>query len=105
MPKNPHDVDAALNRPGRFDTIVEIPLPDRDRRRAIVEHYIHKIPTDRVGGCNVDQIAETTYGFNNADLKEMVRIACLQAAEEEAVRIEQRHFEVAISKVKAQKTF
>lgn len=102
---NPQDVDPALKRAGRFDTIVEIPLPDKDRRQAIVTHYLHKIPAERVGSLNVEHIAQITRGFNNADLKELVRVAALQAAEQDASRVEEHHFDVAISKIKSQKTF
>jgi SpoVK/Ycf46/Vps4 family AAA+-type ATPase len=102
---NPQDVDAALKRPGRFDNIVEVPLPDKDRRKAIVQHYVHKIPPDKIHSIDTDRIAEKTYGLNNAELKEMVRVACLQAVQENAAHIEQRHFDSAVTKIKAQKNF
>jgi ATP-dependent Zn protease len=102
---NPQDVDPALKRAGRFDTIVEIPLPDKERRQAIVAHYLHKIPAERVGSLDLERIAHITRGFNNADLKELVRVAALQAAEQDAARVEEHHFDIAISKIKSQKTF
>ena len=38
----PESVDAALTRPGRFDRLVEVPLPDRDGRRQIFEVHIRR---------------------------------------------------------------
>jgi len=102
---NPQDVDPALKRAGRFDTIVEIPLPDKDRRRAIVFHYVQKIPSDRVAALDIDRIAVSTYGFNNADLKELVRLAALRAVEQNAEQLQQHHFETAIAMIKAQKRY
>jgi ATP-dependent Zn protease len=104
---NPQDVDPALKRAGRFDTIIEIPLPDKQRRRAIVEHYLKKIPAEhvRVGEEDLEQIALTSYGFNNADLKEMVRMASLQAVEQDAGFIGAQHCLAAIMEIKKKKQF
>ncbi|HEV2557452.1 MAG TPA: AAA family ATPase [Microvirga sp.] len=37
---NPHRIDFAINRPGRFDRTVEIPLPDAEALRAILRYHL-----------------------------------------------------------------
>jgi transitional endoplasmic reticulum ATPase len=41
----PDMIDPALLRPGRFDKIVQIPLPDKAGRKMILDIYAEKIPT------------------------------------------------------------
>ena len=40
-------LDPAVKRPGRFDKILQIPLPDRTARKKIIDHYIKKIKAER----------------------------------------------------------
>ena len=40
----PETLDAALKRPGRFDRMVAVPLPDVRGRKEILEHYIKDKP-------------------------------------------------------------
>jgi ATP-dependent Zn protease len=105
---NPQHLDVALKRPGRFDTIVEIPLPDHNKREAILRHYYSKIPKkhhDTQANLSMIKAAEVTKGFNNADLKEVIRLATLQAAREHSSTVNSGHIEGAISVVKKQKKF
>lgn len=102
---NPHDLDPALKRPGRFDSVVEIALPDLEQRKAVLKHYCQKIPAATLQKpVPYDDLAEETWGFNNAELKELIRVACLQAAKEETT-LEDRHFFDAVNKIKKQKRF
>jgi ATP-dependent 26S proteasome regulatory subunit len=103
---NPHDLDHAIKRPGRFDSIVEIALPSEDQREAVIRFYAQKIPNGTLGE-NIDyaKLAYYSKGFNNAELKEMVRSACLQAAREHVTQITQQHLDGALIKMKKQKKF
>jgi len=38
-------IDPALLRPGRFDKIIQIPLPDKESRKSILKINAAKIPT------------------------------------------------------------
>ena len=42
----PEHVDPALRRPGRFDQVVWMGLPDERGRRDIFEHYLHGLKLD-----------------------------------------------------------
>ena len=78
----PEAVDEALTRPGRFDRLVEVPLPSRDGRRAIFELHLKK--SQRLAGRAVfepldeggwERLLEATEGYSGADIAEAVRRA------------------------------
>ena len=64
----PWDIDSAMLRPGRFNELLYIPLPDYDARRAMIEKNLKSIPIDPE--VKIDYIAEITEGFNGADISE-----------------------------------
>lgn len=36
-------LDPALMRPGRFDLTIDVPMPDKEGRKDILEHYFEKV--------------------------------------------------------------
>ena len=66
----PELLDSALLRPGRFDRIVEIPLPDEDGRLSILK--VHTKNTPMSGRIKLEEIASKTDGFSGAELKSLV---------------------------------
>jgi len=59
-------VDPALLRPGRFDKLLSVPIPDLDARKDILRIHLEKKPlTEDV---KIDQLAEKTEGYTGADL-------------------------------------
>jgi len=97
----PNSIDAALKRPGRFDRIVEIGLPDENSREDILALYCKKI----VHEDNIDlkKIASATRGFSAADLKNLVNEAAVRAAREEALAVNSQHFEDALKSMLTRK--
>ena len=73
----PNALDPALRRPGRFDREIEIPVPDQQGRREILE--IHTQPMPLTKGVDLDDMARRTHGFVGADLASLCREAALQA--------------------------
>jgi ATP-dependent metalloprotease FtsH len=74
----PDMLDAALIRPGRFDRQVEITLPDRAGRRAILDVHARG---KRLGpDVDLDVVAALTQGFSGADLANVLNEAALLAA-------------------------
>lgn len=59
-------VDPALLRPGRFDKLLRVPVPDLDARKDILKIHLEKKPLAE--DVNVDQLAEKTEGYSGADL-------------------------------------
>src|SRR5512136_1019890 len=66
-------LDRALLRPGRFDRIIEIPLPDVEGRLAILTVHTRKMTLDEE--VNLREVAFLTEGKNGADL----RAICMEA--------------------------
>ena len=73
----PNALDPALRRPGRFDREIEIPVPDQQGRREILE--IHTQPMPLTKGVDLNDMARRTHGFVGADLASLCREAALQA--------------------------
>lgn len=61
----PWDVDPALRRPGRFDRMIFVGLPDAEARAGIVRFHLRDRP---VAGIDLQSIARRTEGLSGADL-------------------------------------
>ena len=62
----PEQLDNALCRPGRLDTLVYVPLPDQASRAGIIRAQLRKTPV--APDVDVEYIAANTHGFSGADL-------------------------------------
>jgi proteasome regulatory subunit len=90
-------LDRALLRPGRFDRIIEIPLPDVKGRLSILKVHTRALTMDE--SVNLDEIAAQTEGKNGADLKAICMEAGMFAIRKERASINQEDFLFAIEKV------
>ncbi|WP_374022430.1 AAA family ATPase [Mycobacterium sp. HNNTM2301] len=68
----PWDVDPALRRPGRFDRMIFVGLPDVGARAGIVRSHLQDRP---VSGIDLKTIANRTESFSGADLAYVCEIA------------------------------
>jgi transitional endoplasmic reticulum ATPase len=62
----PEQLDNALCRPGRLDTLVYVPLPDETSRLGILSAQLRKTPV--AWDVDLKFIASKTHGFSGADL-------------------------------------
>ncbi|THV88493.1 AAA ATPase [Aureobasidium pullulans] len=62
----PEQLDNALCRPGRLDTLVYVPLPDESSREGILRAQLRKTPV--APDVDIAYIASKTNGFSGADL-------------------------------------
>jgi transitional endoplasmic reticulum ATPase len=97
----PDIVDPAILRPGRFDRLVLVPVPDADARRSILDIHTRDMPL--ADDFDPDTIVKRTEGFVGADIESLCREAALNALreDEEVEKVEMRQFEAALEKVKA----
>jgi transitional endoplasmic reticulum ATPase len=97
-------LDPALLRPGRFDELVYVPVPDAEGRLQILRIHTAGMPL----GDDVDlaQIADGTRGYTGADLEDLVRRAGLQALREDldADQVPMRFFTLAMKETRASVT-
>jgi cell division protease FtsH len=68
-------LDDALLRPGRFDRIVTIPLPDKESRKQIIELYLQNKNYD--SSVDIDSFADLTSGFSGAELNNIINEATI----------------------------
>jgi len=95
---NRRDVlDAALLRPGRFDRIINVPLPDSESRLRILKvHSKNKVLDDSL---NLELIAELTNGFSGAQLKNLLNEAAILSARDGNVIITEKLVLEALDKL------
>lgn len=88
----PEQLDAALVRPGRLDTLVYVPLPDQASRESILKAQLRKTPV--AGDVDISFIASKTHGFSGADLgfvtQRAVKLAIKQSISADIDRQKQR---------------
>ncbi|VTT85514.1 Cell division protein FtsH [Halorubrum sp. DM2] len=82
-------LDRALLRPGRLETHVEVPEPDREARRKILDVHTREKPL--VDGVNLDRLADETEGYSGAEIAALTRAAAMRAIE----RVADEHGEAA----------
>jgi cell division protease FtsH len=82
-------LDKALLRPGRFDRIIKVPLPDKDSREKILEVYINKKKTEKQ--FDISAIAELTDGFSGAELKNLINEAAIMSARNNETVIKEKY--------------
>lgn len=106
----PDIIDPALLRPGRFDRLIEIPLPDEKARLQILK--IHASTKPLAEDVSLEEISKKTDKYSGADLSAIVNEAVMLAirecvlagkSQEEAqvcnYKIEKKHFDEAMKKV------
>ncbi len=90
-------LDKALLRPGRFDRTINISLPDRVGRQAILGVHTRRTPLHEE--VNLERLARLTTGMSGADLANLVNEAALCAARRNLERITHECFEDALIRV------
>jgi len=115
-------IDPALLRPGRFDKIIQIPLPDKESRKSILKINAEKIPTiteeSNPNHVDFEKLSEMTDGLSGADTAAIANTAVsivihkfldanpdVKDIEKQAIdaKVEMKHFEEAVKKVREQK--
>jgi transitional endoplasmic reticulum ATPase len=114
-------IDPALLRPGRFDKIIQIPLPDKESRKSILKISSADIPL--VEGTDpqhvdFDKLAEVTDGLSGADTAAIANTAVslvihefldkhpdVKDIEKQSIdaKVTMEHFEKSVKKVREQK--
>jgi proteasome regulatory subunit len=90
-------LDPALLRPGRFDRVIEIPMPTREAREAILK--IHTSGMNLDPGVNLKLISDMAEGSSGADLKALSTEAGMYAIREERTTVYHSDFENAATNI------
>ncbi|MEK6713807.1 MAG: CDC48 family AAA ATPase, partial [Nitrospirota bacterium] len=101
-------IDPALLRSGRFDLILELPVPDEETRLAIFRIHTRKKPLDK--DVDLSRLAKETEGITGADIEFICRKASISAIREyienqkSEITISIKHFEEALKLVFTQQS-
>jgi transitional endoplasmic reticulum ATPase len=100
----PNLIDPALLRPGRFDELIYVPVPDEAGRRRILGIHTRNMPL--ADDVDLDSLARRTERFTGADLEDLVRRAGLFALREsiEAITVTMSEFDRALDETRASVT-
>jgi transitional endoplasmic reticulum ATPase len=103
----PDIIDPALLRPGRFDRLIEIGLPDEQARQQILKIHMAKKPLAE--DIKVEELAKLTEKYSGADLGAVVNEAVMLAIREYVLsgackiddktcdyKVEKKHFDEAL---------
>ena len=93
----PDILDDALLRPGRFDRVIEIPLPDETGRKTILSIHFKKMSTSRI---NVAKVVELTEGFSGAELKATTVESGMIAIRDNRSKVRQEDVLQAVDRIK-----
>jgi len=94
-------LDPALLRPGRFDRLIKIPLPDRLARLEILKIHSKQM---HLSDISLEVIATTTEGATGAELQAICREAGMMAVRRDASAVEMKDFTDAVKKVRTETT-
>ncbi|MDG6225376.1 MAG: proteasome-activating nucleotidase [Candidatus Thermoplasmatota archaeon] len=92
-------IDEALIRPGRFDRIVEVPMPDTEARLAILKIHIRDMKLSR--SVNLKAIARETESFSGADLRNLCTEAGMFAIRNRHRSVNKEDMRMAMEKLRA----
>ena len=105
----PDILDPALLRPGRFDRLVYVPIPDKEARKEIFRIHLRGRPLAE--DVDIETLAERTEGYTGADIEAICNEATILALREyiqsgknpeepKDAKIEMKHFEEALKRIK-----
>jgi proteasome regulatory subunit len=90
-------LDPAILRPGRFDRIIEVPLPDEKGRDAIFKIHTRKMSMEE--DVDMAEVIAETEGASGADIKSIVTEAGMFAIRRRSKSVSRDDFEKAVDKV------
>ncbi|MFZ1898474.1 proteasome-activating nucleotidase [Methanoregula sp.] len=94
-------LDPALLRPGRFDRLIKIPLPDQAARLEILKIHTKRM---HLADISLEVIAAMTDSATGAELQAICREAGMMAVRRDALSVEMKDFAEAVRKVKTDTT-
>ncbi len=94
----PDIIDPALLRPGRFDKIIEIPMPDERMRAEILKVHTRRMPLAK--DVIIEELAKATEGYTGAEIENLTREAGMNAIRNDATTVAKADFEYALTEIR-----
>ncbi|MFA5411844.1 MAG: CDC48 family AAA ATPase [Candidatus Micrarchaeia archaeon] len=92
----PDILDKALMRAGRFDRVIEIPMPDEKTRTEIFKVHTKKMP---LKGVDIAELAKETEGYSGADIENVCREAGMMAIRSASANVTRQNFADAMKAI------
>jgi transitional endoplasmic reticulum ATPase len=93
----PDEIDPALIRPGRFDKIIDIPMPDAKARLSIFQVHTKRMPLENV---SLEELANETENYTGAEIENLCREAGMNAIRNGREVVRKDDFAHALKEVK-----
>ena len=93
----PDILDEALLRPGRFDRIIKIPLPEEEARLKIIKIHASNMSIQK--GVNYKKLSKDTEGLSGADLRALCVEAGMNAISDKRSKVNSKDFAEALDKI------
>jgi len=94
----PDIIDPALLRPGRFDKIIEIPMPDEAARLEILKVYLKRMPVAK--DVDISELAKATEGYTGAEIENLTREAGMNAIRANRNQVIKEDFDKALREIR-----
>jgi len=94
----PDIIDPALLRPGRFDKIIEIPMPDEAARLEILKVYLKRMPVAK--DVDISELAKATEGYTGAEIENLTREAGMNAIRANRNQVIKEDFDKALGEIR-----
>jgi transitional endoplasmic reticulum ATPase len=100
----PDIIDTALLRPGRFDRIVYVPVPDKKTRKQVFQIHTKGMALDK--DVDIDSLVDRTEGYVGADIESVCREAAILALRKDmkTKTVKMEFFDEALNKVRPSTT-
>lgn len=94
-------IDEAMLRPGRLDKKIQVPLPDQEGRKDILNKHLNKVHHREE--IDVEYLSGSTDGYSGAELEELtseaIEAAIKESSGENWIPVNQKHFNSALEKL------
>ena len=94
----PDILDSAILRAGRFDKLIELPMPDERTRLEIFKVHTRRMPLDKT--VDLKELAKLTEGYSGADIENLVREAGMIAIRTGSKVVSMKMFTDAIKEIR-----
>lgn len=94
-----NNLDSAALRPGRFDKVIHVPIPDKKGREEIFKLYLNKINLIVKPDVTSSILSGMTPSFTGAQIENMVNLATIMAVDQGSNQLNKNTFEEARDRI------
>ena len=94
------NIDPAISdRPGRFDRIIEVPLPNSKQRKKIIKNILQKMPAKLISKSVLSEVVRKSEGLSGAWVREVVQSAFIEAIYQGRSKVNSKDLQDALTDV------